>query len=161
MSQTLLVPLDLNQEAVFESIFSAVDRIADAEATHVLLLTVIPEIAVGVLPFVGVDELNNIGGVAREQLECIAEQWLGEPISWDIEVRIGPVARTIVARAEHFNVDMIIMASHNPVYWDVLLGSTAAQVVRHSRRSVWVVRQQPPQDPAGPIDDVSRDALTL
>ncbi|KEZ78172.1 universal stress protein [Salinisphaera hydrothermalis] len=159
MSQTLLVPLDLNQESAFESIFAAVKRIADSKNTRVILLTVIPEISVGVLPFIGLDEMNNLGRVARVQLERLAEQELGDAVAWEIEVRIGPVPRTIVSRGEHYNVDMIIMASHNPVYWDVLLGSTAAQVVRHSRRSILIVRQ--PGDKPAHINDVSRDALML
>lgn len=159
MSQTLLVPLDLNQESTFESIFAAVKRIADSKETRVILLTVIPEIAVGVLPFVGLDEMNNLGSVARVQLERVAEQRLGDAVAWEIEVRIGPVPRTIVSRGEHYDVDMIIMASHNPVYWDVLLGSTAAQVVRHSHRSVLIVRQH--GDKPAHVNDVSRDALTL
>ena len=160
MPQTLLVPLDLNQESTFKSIFDAVKRIADAEPTHVILLTVIPEIAVGVLPFVGLDELNNIGSVARDQLERVAKKRLVDSITWEVEVRIGPIARTIMRRAEHYNAAMIVMASHNPVYWDVLLGSTAAQVVRHSDCSVLVVRQQAATR-ASRVDDVSRDALAL
>ncbi|MGB7754726.1 MAG: universal stress protein [Salinisphaera sp.] len=161
MPQTLLIPLDLNQESVFESIFAAAKRIAGSEETHAILLTVIPEIAVGVLPFVGYDEMNNLGRVAHRLLESVAEEWLGDSMTWQAEVRIGPVARTIVRRADHFNADMIIMASHNPVYWDVLLGSTAAQVVRHSDRSVLIVRQHASTGPNPAADDVSRDALSF
>ncbi|MGN8158403.1 universal stress protein [Salinisphaera sp. RV14] len=160
MQQTLLVPLDLNQASTFKSIFAAVERIADSKPTHVILLTVIPEITAGVLPFVGLDQLNDIGSLACDQLERVAGTWLDEAVTWEIEARIGPIARTIVQRADHFNADMIIMASHNPGHWDVLLGSTAAQVVRHSARSVLIVRQHTATEPAA-LDPISRDALCL
>ena len=54
--------------------------------------------------------------------------------------------------------DLIIMASHNPKFWDVLLGSIASQVVKHAQHSVLVVRQKRDAH-AADIHDESRDAL--
>lgn len=159
MTQTILVPLDLNQELVIDSVFDAVKRVAGTEETRLVLLTVIPEIDVGDFPYVETEYLKKLGTSARNQLERIARDQIGDAHGWETDVRIGPVGRTIVRRADHFEADLIVMASHNPVFWDVLLGSIAAQVVKHARHSVLVVRQKDPsKSDKPPQRDVSRDA---
>ncbi len=52
----------------------------------------------------------------------------------------GHSSRTILAHAEHNDVDLIIIASHQPGMQDYLLGSTAAKVVRHAKCAVHVLR---------------------
>ena len=52
----------------------------------------------------------------------------------------GHSSRTILNHAEHNNVDLIIIASHQPGMQDYLLGSTAAKVVRHAKCAVHVLR---------------------
>ncbi|WP_348765798.1 universal stress protein [uncultured Salinisphaera sp.] len=158
MSQTILVPLDLNQDAVFDSVFENVKRVAGNTGATVILLSVIPQIDAGDFPYVGTDYVRKLGETAHAQLERVGRQYLGEDSNWQVDVRVGPVARTIVRRADHFGVDLIVMASHNPKFWDVLLGSIASQVVKHSQHSVLVVRQK--REPhAADIHDESRDPL--
>lgn len=52
----------------------------------------------------------------------------------------GHSGRTILDWAEAHNVDLIVIASHRPGMQDLLLGSTATQVVRHARCAVHVMR---------------------
>lgn len=52
----------------------------------------------------------------------------------------GHSGRTILDWAEGNAADLIVIASHRPGMADYLLGSTAAQVVRHAKCSVHVVR---------------------
>lgn len=52
----------------------------------------------------------------------------------------GHSARTILDHAGNNNVDLIIVASHQPGMQDYLLGSTAAKVVRHAKCAVHVLR---------------------
>lgn len=52
----------------------------------------------------------------------------------------GHSSRTILTHAEHNDVDLIIIASHQPGMQDYLLGSTAAKVVRHAKCAVHVLR---------------------
>lgn len=52
----------------------------------------------------------------------------------------GHSARTILAHADNNDVDLIIVASHQPGMQDYLLGSTAAKVVRHAKCAVHVLR---------------------
>lgn len=52
----------------------------------------------------------------------------------------GHSSRTILAHADNNDVDLIIIASHQPGMQDYLLGSTAAKVVRHAKCAVHVLR---------------------
>ena len=52
----------------------------------------------------------------------------------------GHSSRTILAHADSNDVDLIIVASHQPDMSDYLLGSTAAKVVRHAKCAVHVLR---------------------
>lgn len=52
----------------------------------------------------------------------------------------GHSGRTILDWAEQNGADLIVIASHRPGLQDYLLGSTAAQVVRHAQCSVHVLR---------------------
>ncbi|WP_323766910.1 universal stress protein [Antarctobacter sp.] len=52
----------------------------------------------------------------------------------------GHSGRTILDWAADNPVDLIVIASHRPGMQDLLLGSTAAQVVRHAHCAVHVLR---------------------
>lgn len=52
----------------------------------------------------------------------------------------GHCGRSILQWADEHQVDCIVIASHRPGAADLILGSTAARVVRHANCSVHVVR---------------------
>lgn len=52
----------------------------------------------------------------------------------------GHPGRTIVDWAEENHVDCIVIASHRPGMSDLILGSTATQVVRHAACAIHVIR---------------------
>ncbi|WP_319824368.1 universal stress protein [Thalassovita sp.] len=52
----------------------------------------------------------------------------------------GHSGRTILDWAEDNKIDCIVIASHRPGMQDLLLGSTASQVVRHAKCAVHVLR---------------------
>ena len=57
-----------------------------------------------------------------------------------VHVKDQYAAEGIVEEAKARNCDLIVMASHNPVLKDYLLGPNSARVVRHADCSVLVVR---------------------
>lgn len=141
MSQTILVPLDLTQPKVLDSVFAAVRRQMNIEPAKVTLLNVVLGHYASEFPYLDSAYVERYTRHARNELTRIGKERLGDSCEWHIEIELGPVARTIVRYADRIEADLIILASHNPVVWDVFLGSTAAQVVRHARHSVLVVRQ--------------------
>ncbi|GAA6182551.1 MULTISPECIES: universal stress protein [unclassified Shimia] len=52
----------------------------------------------------------------------------------------GSAGRSLVKWAAREGVDCIVMASHRPGVQDIVLGSTASQVVRHATCAVHVTR---------------------
>lgn len=52
----------------------------------------------------------------------------------------GHSGRSILDWADNNKVDLIVIASHQPGMQDLLLGSTATQVVRHAHCAVHVIR---------------------
>jgi universal stress protein F len=56
-------------------------------------------------------------------------------------VRIGGVYPEILAEAEEWGADLIVIGSHRPAMSTYLLGSNARTVVRHAKCSVLVVRE--------------------
>lgn len=61
------------------------------------------------------------------------------PGTWTVAIRAGSIARELLAAADEVDADLIVVGhrSHGTVH-DTVLGSTAAGVVHHSRRSVLI-----------------------
>ena len=61
------------------------------------------------------------------------------PGTWTVVIRSGSVGRELLAVADEVDADLIVLGhrSHGTVH-DTVLGSTAAGVVHHSRRSVLI-----------------------
>ncbi|MDE2792744.1 MAG: universal stress protein [Paracoccaceae bacterium] len=73
-----------------------------------------------------------------ELKDAIETELGGEDV--DVHVRSGHPTNTILAWAEKNNADCIVVSSHRPGLPDLLLGSTAARVVRHAQCAVVVLR---------------------
>lgn len=52
----------------------------------------------------------------------------------------GPAGRSLVSWAEENEADCIVVASHRPAMSDIVMGSTAAWIVRHANCAVHVIR---------------------
>jgi nucleotide-binding universal stress UspA family protein len=61
--------------------------------------------------------------------------------SLSTNLRYGAVYPEVLAEAEDWGADLIIVGSHRPGMATYLLGSSAAAIVRHAKCSVLVVRQ--------------------
>ena len=59
-------------------------------------------------------------------------------------VRLGSVGHEVIEEARVWGADLIVVASHRPKLATYVLGSHAAQIVRHAPCSVLVLRDPPP-----------------
>jgi nucleotide-binding universal stress UspA family protein len=80
---------------------------------------------------------------ARRALEVL-EAEVPAPLRGGVRVSIGVPWRALVDAARTERVDLIAIGSHGYGGIDRLIGTTAARVVDHADRSVWVVRPTPP-----------------
>jgi nucleotide-binding universal stress UspA family protein len=78
---------------------------------------------------------------ARQRLASLIEKHAVDNVQLDPVVRFGSVYKEALRFARDIKADLIVMGSHRPAMKDYLLGSNAAQVVRHAMCSVWVVRE--------------------
>lgn len=135
MYHNILVPIAFDSERDTTAPLKLARMLATPEAKVTLLHVVehIPGYAISYMP---ADYLAQTRVAIQEELDKLAAT---VPNAEGVVVE-GHSGRSILDWAHHKNPDLIIIASHRPGMQDLLLGSTAAQVVRHARCAVHVVR---------------------
>jgi nucleotide-binding universal stress UspA family protein len=137
--KTILVPIDLNENATTPALAEAVRLAANYDA-KLTLLSVVPALPSYLKAQLPEDFLERSRVQETYALDRIVEEY-GLPAGTSVTVREGHAARQILEYARDCNADLIIMASHDPGPATHVLGSVAAYVVRHAHCSVYVVRQ--------------------
>jgi nucleotide-binding universal stress UspA family protein len=89
------------------------------------------------LPAILVDE-------ARRELQSLAAGYSDVAIEEPAMSDPPQAWRGILEAGDRLNVDLIVICSHGYGGWDRVLGTTAANVVNRSERSVLVVHDRPP-----------------
>ncbi len=135
MYHNILVPISFDAERDVTGPLKLAQMLATPEAQITLLHVVehIPGYAISYMP---TDYLTEARDAIQKELDDMAAK-LPNAIGIVIE---GHSGRSILDWAETNKPDLIIIASHRPGMQDLLLGSTAAQVVRHAACAVHVVR---------------------
>ena len=135
MYKKILVPMALARTQANRSAVNVAETLM-SDGGHIIALHVLdrmPAMVAAALPK-DYDSTRRV-----ESMELLTEQIAGhdnvEPAVVD-----GHEGRAIVDYAEANGCDLIIVASHKPDVSDLILGSTAAWVVRHAKCSVHVTR---------------------
>ncbi|MGI9479593.1 MAG: universal stress protein [Hyphomicrobiaceae bacterium] len=138
MYKNVLVPIDLaHKEQAGAMIRTALATAADdAKMTLFFAMPEIPIVLDLQLPAGSADKAK---ADAEEQLRELAKS-SGAPETTSVATAVGRPHHKILEVAEERQVDLIVMASHQPGLADYLLGSVAANVVRHAKCSVHVMR---------------------
>lgn len=135
MYHNILVPISFDADRDTTGTLKLAELLATPDAKITLLHVVehIPGYAISYMP---ADYLREARQAIQGQLDDLAK---GLPNAQGIVIE-GHSGRSILDWAEEHKPDLIIIASHRPGMQDLLLGSTAAQVVRHAGCAVHVVR---------------------
>jgi nucleotide-binding universal stress UspA family protein len=136
MYKSILIPIDLAHAEKGKPTIEIAKRLAD-ENTKIRLVTVIEEIPTFVAAQLPTDVIDNAKNEASSALKSLVT---ASSLKADTVVRSGTARTAILAAAEEWGADLIIVGSHKPGLSDYLLGTTAARVVRHAKCSVLVVR---------------------
>ena len=138
MYKNILVPIDLAHKETAGPMIEAAKALADADAKMTLLYVMpeMPGIVAVHLPPRSADEAK---AHAEAELRDIVKQ-TDAADGVDAITSIGPPHHVILRTAADDDVDLIVIASHQPEFSDYLLGSVAAKVVRHAPCSVHVIR---------------------
>jgi nucleotide-binding universal stress UspA family protein len=141
MFSRILVPVDIHEiEVAREAIESAI-AIAKAFGSTMRLVSVaspIPPVSpLAVIPQTVYDE---IGVYEKTRLDTLAAALDRPPESVSTVVRVGGVYPEVLAEAEEWRADLIVVGAHRRSMATFLLGSTAAAVSRHAQCTVMIVR---------------------
>ncbi|WP_299843242.1 universal stress protein [uncultured Roseovarius sp.] len=135
MYDKILVPISFDQDRDAAGAINVAKALLNEGGSIILMHVIehIPDYAASYLPpnFVANKRL-----AIEEELDKVVES---VPNAVGVVVS-GHAGRTILDWAKEHGTDCIIIASHRPGMQDLLLGSTAAKVVRHAGCAVHVLR---------------------
>ena len=135
MYQNILVPISFDDERDVSGPLKLAKMLATPDANITLLHVVehIPGYAISYMP---PDYIQATRKGIQDELDKMAATLPG---AQGVVIE-GHSGRSILDWADEHKPDLIIIASHRPGMQDLLLGSTATQVVRHAACAVHVVR---------------------
>jgi nucleotide-binding universal stress UspA family protein len=131
----VLVPVSFDTERDSAGAL-ALARLLAGDDGHISLLHVIEQVPGYAAAYLPAGYQSETHKTIEQELNKLAD---GLPDA-SAHVVSGHSARTILDWAESHKPDCIVIASHRPGMQDLLLGSTAAKVVRHAQCAVHVIR---------------------
>jgi len=142
MYKKILVAVDISEADVTQLALDAAVALAKVEQNAQLrLINVQPLVPVAFIDYIP----PNFDEEMREATEKDLAALRGK-IPYPAErvssiVRFGAVYPEVLAEAEEWDADLIVVGSHRPTMATYLLGSNAKTIVRHAKCSVLVVRK--------------------
>ncbi len=140
MYKHILLPIDLDEKQQM-TLAPAIEQ-AKAFGAQLHVMTVVPDFRMSIISqyFPGQSDDKIIAGT-QEALKAFTKEHVPADIPVQHIVAQGTVYEVIIETAKKINADLIIMGAHRPDLKDYLLGPNAARVVRHSDKTVLVVRE--------------------
>ena len=140
MFKKILVAVDLEHGTLVDDLLGVAADIANIHGAQVHLLNVIVAAQAVVSQFLPENYEKMASKKIVEDLAALAAKVDLTDGAVTSSVRFGSVYQEILAHANKFGADLIIVASHKPNVGDYLLGTTAARIVRHASCSALVIR---------------------
>lgn len=141
MYKDILLPIDLEHESSWKTALPVAIENAQAFGATIHIMTVIPDSGMSIVNhYFSKDAVKKIIEETKKKLHSFVDDQIPSDITVQHIVTTGNVYESIIATARQVDVDLIIMSAHRPELKDYLLGPNSARVVRHSDRSVLVVR---------------------
>ena len=135
MYTNILIPVAFDTDKDVAGAIEIAKRIA-ADGASITFLHVMEQVPVYVTEYIP----DTVMSETREKARAKLNELVGNVENSRAVVIDGPTGRSISNWAEETGVDCIVIPSHRPVMSDILLGSTAAWVVRHAPCAVHVIR---------------------
>lgn len=145
MYKTILVPIDVTEDALTDLVVPHVEAIQKLNNADVHFLAVTAPISNylryggTILPGDFPDDEKQAEIILNELKEKVKRFSLPAD-KIHVTSSVGSVKDEILAIAEEVNADIILIGSRHPSISTYLLGSNAASVVRYAKTSVLVIR---------------------
>ncbi len=141
MFKKILVPVDLAEVDIASPALAKATQMANlwgAELRIINIQSLMPATFMDYVP-AGFDDEQRAR--AEKALAEMAASYARPGAPASSSVRVGGVYPEILAEAEGWGADLIVIGSHRPAMSTYLIGSNATTVVRHANCSVLVVRE--------------------
>lgn len=135
MYKNILVPVVFDEDHNTQRSYLLARALAEegAKFTVVHVMETIPAYATLQIP-------DEVLAIKRKEVAELLMQSAQALPGAETKLISGHAGRSIVDYANENGIDCIIVASHRPGMGDFFIGSTAANVVRHAKCSVHVIR---------------------
>ncbi len=141
MYKSILVPVDLSDLEIAAPALKAAVRLAEWTGATLRLVNIQQILPATYMDYVPPEfDAQQREWADAEMKSLLAKVNLPEG-RVSMVVRVGGVYPEILAEAEEWGADLIVIGSHRPAMSTYLLGSNAKTVVRHAKCSVLVVRE--------------------
>ena len=140
MYKNILVSVDTTDEKTSVKTMSVAAGLAKSLGAKLEAMTVAPEIPYPmVTQYLPEGTDNKLVEDCRTALQALVADH-GAGLDVGVHVAQGTIYQKIIGLADKLDSDLIVISSHRPELSDYLIGPNSARVVRHSTRSVLVVR---------------------
>jgi nucleotide-binding universal stress UspA family protein len=140
MFKKILVPIDLTELTISKpALDSAVELALQAKGT-LRLISVETLLPASFMEYVPLEFDKTQEERAIRALEEISAGLAIPKESISLTVRFGGIYVEILAEADEWSADLIVVGSHRPSMSTYLIGSNAKTIVRHAKCSVLVIR---------------------
>lgn len=141
MYKDILLPVDLEHDTSWKNSLPIAVEYCEAFKSTLHVMSVIPDSGMSIVNhYFSKDAVKKIIEETKKKLHEFVDAQVPNKITVQHIVTTGNVYESIISTAKTIDADLIIMAAHRPELKDYLLGPNAARVVRHSDKSVLVVR---------------------
>jgi nucleotide-binding universal stress UspA family protein len=141
MYKSILVPVDLSDLEIAAPAIKAAVQLAEWTGAKLRLINVQQILPATYMDYVPPEFDAQQREWADAEMKAVHAKVALPPERVSIVVRIGGIYPEILAEAEEWGADLIVIGSHRPAMSTYLLGSNAKTVVRHAKCSVLVVRE--------------------
>jgi len=142
MSKSVLCAVDVAEDHDAK-VLQMADKLARLDDAQLDVITVVPSAGITlVASYFDENFQGQMVDETREKLIAKVSKVLGDERNKDIRhlVTTGSIYEEILEVAKKTEADLIVIGAHQPHLSEYLLGPNAARVVRHSKASVYVVR---------------------
>ena len=141
MFRTILAPIDLDEPEITRSTLEKAAALAEWSGAALRLINVQRLLPATFMDFVPADFDMQQKTDAQASLKNLAARLPMPQDRVSIVVRTGGVYPEVLAEADAWGADLIVIGSHRPAMSTYLLGSNAKTIVRHAKCSVLVLRE--------------------
>ena len=141
MYKKILLPLDLSEKEMCRLAIEAALPIARSSNAQLRLITVQPLVPIALIDYSPPNFDDEMRETAERELREAAEKIDFPKENLSSTVRFGAIYPEILAEADDWGADLIVVGSHRPTMATYLLGSNAKTIVRHAKCSVLVARE--------------------